>query len=82
MSIRRLYLEQIAREDCECFIRGDTHIASGCTMAVRLPKSPPLTCPPTSPPELVPPCRIPPFRYFRNQFESFLLLTRPKKVIF
>ncbi len=66
MSIHRQYLEQIAREDCECFIRGDIQVASGCTMAVPLPRNHPLTRPPISPPELVPPCRIPPFRYFRN----------------
>ncbi len=39
----------------ERFIRGDIQVATGCTMAVPLPRSPPLTRQPTSPPKLVPP---------------------------
>ncbi len=59
-------LEQIASGDCERFGRGDIHVATECTVAVPLPKSPPLTRPPATPPELVPPCRIPPLCYYCN----------------
>ncbi len=48
------------------FIRGDIQVAVGCTVAVPLPRSSPLTRPPIPAPELVPPCRIRPLCYYCN----------------
>ncbi len=42
-------------------VRGDIQISTGRTMAVPLPRSPPLTRLPIFPPEFVPPSRIPPY---------------------
>ncbi len=59
-------LEQDARGDCERFIRGGIQVVTGCTVAVPLPRSSPLTRPTILPPELVPSCRIPPLGYNCN----------------
>ncbi len=48
-------LEQTAIGDCERFIREDIQVATGCTVAVPLPRSSPLTRPPILPPDFVPP---------------------------
>ncbi len=61
-------LEQAARGDCERSIRGDIQVATGCTVAVPLPRSSPLTHPPILPPEFIPPCRIPTLCYYCNYF--------------
>ncbi len=54
-------LEQIARENCDPYIREDIQVSTGRTMAVPLPRSSPLTSPPILPPEFVPPCHILPY---------------------
>ncbi len=51
-------LEQAARGYCGRYIHGDIQVATGCTVAVSLPRSSHLTLPPILLPEFVPPCRI------------------------
>ncbi len=59
-------LEQAARGDFERSIRGGIQVATGCTVAVPLLRSSPLTRLPILPPEFVPSGRIPPLCYYSN----------------
>ncbi len=54
-------MEQVARGNCDRYIRGDIQISTGRTMAVPLPRSSPLIRPPILPPIFVPPCHIQPY---------------------
>ncbi len=62
----------------------DIQVATGCTVAVPLPRSSPLIRPPIIPPEFVPICRFPPLCYYCNYSWSSIViftLTRPINVI-
>ncbi len=67
-------LEQTASKDGERFIRGDIQVATECTVAVRLPRSSPLTRPRIFPPDFVPPCCILPLCYYCNNSWSFIVV--------